>query len=103
MFRLKYTDTARRDLANLPGNYRRRLRRTIEALADQPTPPGAKELRGRPGRYRIRMERWRLIYRIDVADGVVLILRVRRKTGAETYDNIEQEPLSTLTLAETAT
>ncbi len=30
---LRYTDTARRDLAELPGNYRQRFRRAIEALA----------------------------------------------------------------------
>jgi len=88
-FRLRYTDAARRDLINLPGNYRQRLRRIIESLAGQPRPHGAKELRERPDRYRIRVDRWRLIYRIDEADGVVLVLRVRPKTGPETYDEIE--------------
>jgi mRNA interferase RelE/StbE len=88
-YRLQYTAAARRDLGAVPGNYRQRLRRKIEALADQPTPAGAKELRERPGRYRIRVDRWRLIYRVDAEAGVVLILRVRRKTGPETYDDIE--------------
>jgi mRNA interferase RelE/StbE len=89
MYRLQYTDAARRDLADVPGNYRQRLRRRIEGLVDQPTPPEAKELRGRPGRYRIRVDRWRLIYRVDTEDHVVLILRVRRKTGPETSSDIE--------------
>ncbi len=89
MHRLRYTDAARHDLIRLPGNYRQRLRRVIEALAEQPTPPSAKVLRERPGRYRIRVDHWRLIYRGDDADGGVLILRVRRKTGPETYDDIE--------------
>jgi mRNA interferase RelE/StbE len=88
-YRLQYTAAARRDLADVPGNYRQRLRRKIEGLADQPTPPDAKELRERPGRYRIRVDRWRLIYRVDAEDSVVLILRVRRKAGPETYSDIE--------------
>ncbi len=88
-YRIRYTDTARRDLAELPGNYRQRFRRAIEALAVRPRPSGAKELRERPGRYRIRIDRWRLIYRIEESDGVVLVLRVRRKSGPETYLDIE--------------
>lgn len=88
-YRLQYTAAARRDLADVPGNYRQRLRRNFEALADQPTPPEAKELRERPGRYRIRLDRWPLIYRVDEEAGVVLVLRVRRKTGPETYADIE--------------
>ncbi|MCC7020563.1 MAG: type II toxin-antitoxin system RelE/ParE family toxin [Ardenticatenales bacterium] len=88
-YRLRYADAARRDLLDLAGNYRQRMRRTIEALAVQPKPAGAKELRERPGRYRIRVDRWRLIYRLDEEAGLVLILRVRRKSGPETYDDIE--------------
>jgi mRNA-degrading endonuclease RelE of RelBE toxin-antitoxin system len=88
MYRLRYSDAARRDLAEVPGNYRQRMRRTIEALARQPRPPNAKELRQRPGRYGIRMDRWRLFYRVDEDDEVVLILRIRRKTGPETYDDL---------------
>lgn len=87
--RLKYTDAARRDLIEVPGNYRQRLRRTIEALASQPSPPAAKELRQRPGRYRIRIDRWRLIYRIDDDAGIILILRVRRKSGPETCEDVD--------------
>jgi mRNA interferase RelE/StbE len=88
-YRLRYSFAAYRDLTELPGNYRQRVRRAIESLAVQPRPAGAKELRERPGRYRLRLDRWRLIYRIDEADGVVLILRVRVKTGPETYLDIE--------------
>jgi mRNA interferase RelE/StbE len=88
-YRLRYTDAARRDLAELPGNYRHRFRRALDELAVRPRPSAAKELRERPGRYRIRIDRWRLIYRIDESDGVILVLRVRRKTGPETYLDIE--------------
>ena len=73
----------------MPGNYRQRARRLIEALTDAPRPSGAKELRDLPGRYRIRLNGWRIIYHLDDENLIILILRVRRKTGPETYQDIE--------------
>ena len=58
-------------------------------LAHDPCMSEAKELKDMPGRYRIRLVKWRVIYRVDDDDQVVLVLRVRRKTGPETYDGIE--------------
>ena len=88
-YRLKITETAKREIDRLPGNIRQRVRKIIDNLAEEPSPKGAKELRGMPGRYRIRVERWRIIYRVDETELLVLLLRVRRKTGPETYENIE--------------
>jgi mRNA interferase RelE/StbE len=87
--RLRITATAKKELRRLPGYVRQRARRIVNALADHPRPREAKELRGMPGRYRIRLNKWRIIYRVDDEDQVVLILRVRRKTGPETYEDIE--------------
>jgi mRNA interferase RelE/StbE len=84
-YRLRYTDTAWRDLRDVPGNYRHRFRRLIESLTVEPRTKGAKELRERPDRYRIRVDRWRLIYRVDDEEALVIILRVRLKTGPDTY------------------
>jgi mRNA interferase RelE/StbE len=61
----------------------------IEALGNNPFPPKSKELRDLPGRYRFRMDSWRIIYRVDNQELTILILRVRRKEGPETYQDIE--------------
>jgi mRNA-degrading endonuclease RelE of RelBE toxin-antitoxin system len=66
-----------------------RITFTVNALAANPRPRDAKELRGMPGRYRIRLSKWRIIYRVDDENQVVLILRVRRKVGPETYEDME--------------
>jgi mRNA-degrading endonuclease RelE of RelBE toxin-antitoxin system len=58
-------------------------------LAENPFGPDAKELRDLPGCYRIRLQKWRIIYRVDEGDGVVVLLRVRLKTGPETYRDLE--------------
>lgn len=69
------------------GTFRRACtptKRAIQALAITPPPPRSLELRDHPGRYRLRVETWRIVYRVDDADQVVTILAVRRKTGPET-------------------
>ena len=88
-YRISYTGAARKDVRRLPGNYRQRIRRLIEALPREPRPQNAKELRDMPNRYRIRVERWRVIYRVDDDDMQIIILRVRQKTGPETYRDID--------------
>lgn len=88
-YRIKITDDAARDVLRLPGNVRQRARRIINALADDPRPTGAKALRGAPEYYRIRLEDWRIIYQLFENHQVVLVLRVRRKSGPETYRDLE--------------
>jgi len=61
----------------------------IKAFADDPRPTGTKELRGNPGIYRLRLEQWRIIYRVDDDGELVSLIRVPRKTGPETYENLE--------------
>jgi mRNA interferase RelE/StbE len=88
-YRLSTTVQARNDLRNLPGHVRQIALRIVNSLAENPRPPEARELRETPGRYRIRLQKWRLIYRVYDEDGAVLLLRVRRKTGPEIYENLE--------------
>jgi mRNA interferase RelE/StbE len=88
-YRLSTTVQARNDLRNLPGHVRQIALRIVNSLAENPRPPEARELREKPGHYRIRLQQWRLIYRVYDEDGAVLLLRVRRKTGPEIYEDLE--------------
>ena len=87
-YQLEYSEEAKRALRTAPGFYRQRFRRAIEGLASNPRPANAEELR-EPGYYKIKFERWRLIYYIGDAAGVVRILRVKVKKGPETYQDLE--------------
>jgi mRNA interferase RelE/StbE len=49
--------------------------RRIESLAEDPRPPGCQKLSGRE-RYRIRQGRYRIIYGIEDAELVVLVVKV---------------------------
>ena len=62
-YRLRITETAKQELRRLPGYVRQRARNIAKALADDPRPSEAKELRDMPGRYRIRLVKWRVIAR----------------------------------------
>lgn len=88
-FRISYTEEARQALHSMPGNYRGRARRLLESLAKNPHPTGAKELRELPGYFRLRLDGWRVIYRVDQESDSLLILAIRRKIGPETYQNLE--------------
>lgn len=88
-YKVRTTDTARREVRVLPGHVRQPIRRLVDPLADDPTPARTKELRGLPGRYRARLLNWRIIYRVDQDTETVVILTVRRKRAPETYRDIE--------------
>jgi mRNA interferase RelE/StbE len=88
-FRISYTEEARRALHSMPGNYRQRARRLVENLANHPYPPGAKELRDLPGRFRLRLNGWRVIYKVDQETNSLLVLAIRRKIGPEAYQDLE--------------
>jgi mRNA-degrading endonuclease RelE of RelBE toxin-antitoxin system len=65
-YRIRYSEEAKRALPGLPGNYRQRVRRQVEALATNPRPPNAEPLRDDPlhgdavERYKIRLDRWKV-------------------------------------------
>ncbi|PKO22806.1 MAG: hypothetical protein CVU38_07540 [Chloroflexi bacterium HGW-Chloroflexi-1] len=94
-YRLSYTEEARRAIPDLPGNYRQRIRHEIAALANNPRPAHAERLRETPGcsnppdRYKITLDRWRLIYRVIEDEQTVRIIRIRIKHGPEAYEGLE--------------
>ena len=88
-YRIRLTETARRELRRLPGHVRQRIRGLVDSLGDQPLPARARQLRGLPGRYRIPLLEWRVIYRVDDEQKTILVLTIRRKSGPETYERIE--------------
>lgn len=94
-YRISYTEEARQAIPGLPGNYRQRIRREIAALADNPRPARAERLRDDPTRsdpperYKISLDRWRVIYRVLEEEQAVRIIRIRLKHGPETYEGLE--------------
>lgn len=68
--------SATKELLAIPAKKdRQRIVRRIEALADDPRPPGCEKLSGYD-RYRIRQGNYRIIYGIEDDELVVFIIKI---------------------------
>jgi len=72
-YRIEVRPAAARALRKLDPNVRPRIQGAIALLAEDPRPPAARLLRGRPG-YRLRVGDYRIIY--TVADDLLLVVLV---------------------------
>lgn len=81
-YRVEISPKAQRQLRALPKPMLRRIDARIQALADDPRPPGVTKLQGAENRYRIRAGDYRVIYAIDDAVLLVLVLEVLNRREA---------------------
>lgn len=81
-FRVYVTPTAWKEIKQLPGNIRQRIRRAIGELPSEPRPhtsqplelPGVeREIR------RIRLDRWRIVYCVDEVERTIDVMAVRKR------------------------
>jgi mRNA-degrading endonuclease RelE of RelBE toxin-antitoxin system len=72
------------ELKALPTYVRAQAIELIDLLAATPRPPRAKELRDKPGIYRIWLAgRWRIAYEIDDEQQTIIVRRIRRKSDID--------------------
>lgn len=83
-YRIEFTSAAARRMRKLPRQVRMRLITTIEGLADDPRPHGARKLVGEKTAWRIRVGDYRVIY--DVYDAELVVRVVRAGHRREIYD-----------------
>lgn len=87
-YRLRYDRRFMRLLEALPGDVRSIARRRVKALANEPYPPGAKELDEHPGYYRLWLPRGsRLVYEVREDEQIVDLLYVGPKS-ADLYEKL---------------
>jgi mRNA interferase RelE/StbE len=68
--------SAARDLRGLTKDVQRRIVKKLEALAVNPRPNGVKQLEGENSTYRVRVGEYRIIYQIQDAILVVLVIHI---------------------------
>lgn len=76
------TPEAWREIQDLPGHMRQRVRRAIGAMGDDPRPPQSQALATDgplPELRRLRLDRWRVVYAISVEAAIVDVLAVRKR------------------------
>lgn len=83
-YRIELNKAARAEVKALSGNLRAQALALFESLKDNPLPLRARELRDKPGIYRIWLAgRWRIVYEVDDQERVVVIRRVRHKDAID--------------------
>lgn len=78
----------RKQINHLPGRYHQHIQRVIAQLTITPRPAQAKLLRNSANRYRIRVDDYRIVYRIEDAILLIEALKVSQKEGADFYDDV---------------
>jgi mRNA interferase RelE/StbE len=73
---------AERGLESADHPMRRRLSSTIDALGSQPRPSAAKALQGGEGTLRVGVGAWRILYRVNNRQLLVLVVRVAKRSEA---------------------
>jgi mRNA interferase RelE/StbE len=79
MYRVLLERTAEKDLARLSSEIHERVIATIQALANNPRPPGCRKLAGTKNDWRIRVGDYRVVYEIADEIRVVRVNRVRHR------------------------
>jgi len=82
-YRIELRPAAARALRKLDPQVRRRVQGAIAMLAQDPRPPGARALQGRPG-LRVRVGDYRIIYTVE--DDMLLVVVVRLGHRRDVYD-----------------
>lgn len=81
--RIELRPAAARALRKLDPPAQRRVRGAIALLAQDPRPPGARALQGRPG-LRVRVGDYRIVYTVE--DDVLLVVVVRLGHRRDVYE-----------------
>ncbi len=73
-YKVEFKRSAVKALARLPRKAQRQIGEGIDALSENPFPPGAKKLEARSSLYRIRVGDYRVIYTVRRRQLLVLVL-----------------------------
>ena len=82
-YRIELRPAAARSLHRLDPQARSRVQGAIALLAQDPRPPGARALQGRPG-LRVRVGDYRIIYTVE--DDALVVVVVRLGHRRDVYD-----------------
>jgi mRNA interferase RelE/StbE len=86
---------ALKEMAELPGNFRNRVKRAIDGLASDPRPSESAKLRltsagggteAPEEAHRLRLDNWRIIYLVNDAESWVVVVAVRRRPPYDYQD-----------------
>ena len=75
-YQVDFSNAAYRQFAKLPQEMKARVAAAIQALGEDPRPPGVTRLAGPSGAWRVRVGVYRIVYTIEDDRLVVLVVRI---------------------------
>jgi mRNA interferase RelE/StbE len=88
IYQLRWKSHIKNELRALPGRIRSETTQAILNLRYEPHPPDAEELRDQyRGIWKIKIDGWRIFYRVDEVEKVVTVIAVKRR-NPNTYTSI---------------
>jgi len=75
-YSVRWKQSAKKELRRLDRHAIPRIIAAVEALADEPHPPGSKKLRGAEHLWRIRTGDYRIIYSLDAGLLVIEVIKI---------------------------
>ena len=82
-YRVSLNAHAARSFRKLPRDIQTRISPAIDALKDEPRPPGSEKITGAANAYRIRIGNYRVLY--EIHDDVLVILVIDLGHRREIY------------------
>jgi mRNA interferase RelE/StbE len=80
-YRLRFHSSARKQFQQLDGILKREFLTEIRSLLDDPYPTYALAMHDQwQGFYRVQVNGWRLVYRVDEEERVIYIERIAKRT-----------------------
>ena len=76
---VQFAASALREFKRMDRALQRRIATHIDELASHPFPSGAKKLQGSSDHYRIRVGDYRVVYRVDGKQLIILILKIGQR------------------------
>lgn len=76
MYQIIIEKKAQKFIERQPRNQAQRLYNALNNLAEDPFPPGFKELKGSPGNYRIRVGSIRILYTVDESIVTIIVFTI---------------------------
>jgi mRNA interferase RelE/StbE len=75
-YRIELLKTAQKEFRKLPKEVQRRIATRIDSLQIDPYPPDSKKLKNGNGRFRVRVGDYRIIYRMEDDEMIILVIKV---------------------------
>jgi mRNA interferase RelE/StbE len=85
-YRVIFSNSAKKQIRNIPEPHRSKIARHIESLKTEPRPRGASNVSGLKDGYRVRAGDYRIIYCIRDEELIVLVVRIGSR--GDVYKNL---------------